>query len=135
MKNFRVKERFIELRTSGLSYDKIAHELKVSKQTLIDWSKLLENDLSNQKAIVLDAICEKYFLKKQHRLSLFGEQLDRVKKELSNRDLSSVPTEKLFDILLKISSASKEEQGTLEFKVKESVFDIQLGRDTVWPVP
>lgn len=42
MKDQETKERFIELRAKGLSFDKISKELKVSKQILIDWSRGLQ---------------------------------------------------------------------------------------------
>jgi len=41
MKDQQTKEKFIELRAKGLSFDKISRELRISKQTLINWSKKL----------------------------------------------------------------------------------------------
>ena len=36
---------FITLRADGLSFDKIAKQLKISKATLIQWSKLFEDNI------------------------------------------------------------------------------------------
>lgn len=51
MKDQETKERFVELRAKGWSFDRIARELKVSKQTLINWSRELALQIGNLKAI------------------------------------------------------------------------------------
>ena len=50
------KERFIELRAQGFSFDKIAKELGKAKQTLIDWSRELQDEIANRKAMELDTL-------------------------------------------------------------------------------
>jgi len=47
MKEQTVKERFLALRAQGLSFEKIARQLKVSKQTLINWSREFRYEISN----------------------------------------------------------------------------------------
>lgn len=42
MKDYKTKERFIELRAQGLSFDSIARELEVSKPTLIQFDEAAE---------------------------------------------------------------------------------------------
>ena len=39
MKDQETKEKFVELRAKGLSFDRIAQELHVSKQSLINLGK------------------------------------------------------------------------------------------------
>jgi len=39
MKDQKLKEEFLVLRAQGQSFEKIAKQLKVSKQTLINWSR------------------------------------------------------------------------------------------------
>jgi transposase len=99
MKPDETKEQFIELRAKGLSFDNIAKELGVSKQTLINWSKELSLEVSNIKAIQLEALQEKYYILKEKRIELFGEKLKAINDELSKRDLSDIPTERLLDLL------------------------------------
>ena len=41
---------FITLRADGLSFDKIAKQLKISKATLIQWSKLFEDNIKEFKS-------------------------------------------------------------------------------------
>ena len=107
--NIQDKERFIELRAKGWSYDKIGKELGKAKQTLIDWSKELQDEIANLKALELEALYEKYYLLKETRLQTFGEMLTKIKTEVESRDLSDVPTDKLLELLLKYNSQVKEE--------------------------
>lgn len=103
------KERFIELRAKGWSFDKIAKELDRAKQTLINWSKELEDEIANLKALELEALYEKHYLLKENRIETFGAMLTKIKKEVESRDLSDVPTDKLLDLFLKYNSQIKEE--------------------------
>jgi IS30 family transposase len=103
------KERFIELRAKGWSFDKIAKELGKAKQTLIDWSKELQDEIANRKALELEVLYESYYLLKENRLQTFGVMLSKIKKEIESRDFSDVPTEKLLELLLKYNSLVKEE--------------------------
>jgi len=125
MKDQETRERFVELRARGLSFDKISKELKVSKQTLIDWSRGLQEEIGNLKAIELEALQEKYFLTKEKRIELFGERLKAIKEELDKRDLKDVATDKLIELLLRYHRILKEEFTPLELMKQEEpgVFD------------
>ncbi|MCZ8162915.1 MAG: hypothetical protein O9275_19790 [Microcystis sp. LE19-196.1B] len=109
MELLETKERFIELRAKGWSFDKIAKELGKAKQTLIDWSKELQDEIANRKALELEALYESYYLLKENRLQTLGVMLTKIKKELEKRNLSDVPTDKLLDLLLKYESQLKDE--------------------------
>ena len=56
MELLQTKENFIDLRSKGWSFDKIAKELGKAKQTLIDWSKELQDEIANSKALELEAL-------------------------------------------------------------------------------
>lgn len=107
--NIQDKEQFIELRAKGWSFDKIAKELSKAKQTLIDWSKELQDEIANRKALELEALYESYYLMRENRLQTFGAMLTKIKEEVERRDLSDVPTDKLLELLLKYNSQVKEE--------------------------
>ena len=109
METTELKERFIELRAKGWSFDKIAKETGKAKQTLIDWSKELQDEIANRKALELEALYESYYLMRENRLQTFGAMLTKIKKEVESRDLSDVPTDKLLELLLKYNSQVKEE--------------------------
>jgi len=109
MELLETKERFIELRAKGWSFDKIAKELGKAKQTLIDWSKELQDEIANRKALELEALYETYYLQRESRLQTFGAMLTKIKEEVESRDLSDVPTDKLLDLFLKYNTQIREE--------------------------
>lgn len=118
MKDQETKNRFIELRARGWSFDKIAKELKVAKQTLIDWSQKFQEEITNLKAIELEALQEKFFLTKEKRIELFGEKLKAIAEELDKRDLKDIPTDRLIELLLRYHRILKEEFTPLELTKK-----------------
>lgn len=121
MELLETKQRFIELRAGGWSFDKIAKELGKAKQTLIDWSKELEEEIANYKALELEALYEAYYLHKENRLRTFGTMLTKIKEEVESRDLSEVPTDKLLDLFLKYSNQIKEEVIEPRFKSSQEI--------------
>jgi hypothetical protein len=123
MEDLKKKEAFIELRAQGLSFDKITRKLKVCKQTLIDWSKELEEEIGNLKAIELEALYEKYFLLKENRLQTFGELLARMSAELEKRNLADIPTDKLLDIMGRYQALIKEEYTEPRFQTSEEIYE------------
>lgn len=121
MELLETKQRFIELRARGWSFDKIAKELGKAKQTLIDWSKELEEEIANYKALELEALYEAYYLHKENRLRTFGAMLTKIKEEVDSRDLSDVPTDKLLDLFLKYNNQIKEEIVEPRFKSSKEI--------------
>lgn len=109
MGDLKDKEKFIELRAKGWTFDKIAKELHKRKATLIDWSKELESEIANRKAIELEVLYEKHYLLKEQRIEKLGNLLNKIINEIDNRDLKDIPTNKLFDLLLKYNKEIKEE--------------------------
>lgn len=109
MGDLEVKEKFIELRAKGWTFDKIAKELHKRKATLIDWSKELESEIANRKAIELELLYEKHYLLKEQRIEKLGNLLNKIINEIENRNLKDIPTNKLFDLFLKYNKEIKEE--------------------------
>ena len=129
MADSKTRERFIELRAKGLSFDKIAKDLGKAKQTLIDWSKDYQEEIANLKALELETLYEKYYLQKEARLKTFGEMLNKIKTEIETRDLSEVPTARLLDLLLRYDSQVKEELVEPVFSSSEEILEEQADRD------
>ena len=100
MELLETKERFIELRAKGWSFDKIAKELGKAKQTLIDWSKELQDEIANRKALELEALYETYYLLKEAKIKKYGSILSKITNELEERDFTKVPTGRLLELYL-----------------------------------
>lgn len=124
MKDNLQKGRFIELRAQGKSFSAIAEEIDVSKPTLIAWSRELGEHIQNLKAINDETLMEKYRLTKEREIKTLSHQLDAVEKELANRSLADLPTEKLYGVLFKLMDEARREHKPLTFAHTEYGIDI-----------
>ena len=129
MELLTTKERFIELRAKGYSFDKIAKELGKAKQTLIDWSKELQDEIANSKALELEALYESYYLMRENRLQTFGAMLIKIKEEIERRNLSDVPTDKLLELFLKYNAQIKEEIVEPIYKTSQEIKEERQDRE------
>jgi hypothetical protein len=102
MGNVDNHRRFIELRGQGVSYLKISEAIGVTTRTLMNWSKELANDISNQRIIEFEGLNEEYLLNREQQTKIAGAQLGQITEELLKRDLEDVPTAKLFDMQRKL---------------------------------
>lgn len=104
-----LKSQFVELRAKGWSYIRISKKLKVSKATLSNWRQELETEIASLRAMELEALYERYFLAKEGRITLLGEQLKTIQEELKIRKLDDISTDKLLELEIKFFQALKEE--------------------------
>lgn len=121
METLETKERFIELRAKGWSFDKIAQELGKAKQTLIDWSKELEEEIANLKALELEALYEKYYLLKEAKIKKYGAILSKITDELESRDFTDVRTGRLLELYLLYFERLSEEVVAPNFKSSQEI--------------
>ncbi len=103
------KHQFVTLRAKGYSYARIAKELGVSKGTLTVWNTELEAEVAELRAMELEALQEEFFLLKEGRIRLIGEQLKAIQTEIGKRDLSKVNTDKLLELQLRYFGELKGE--------------------------
>ncbi len=103
------KSRFILLRAKGHSYARIAKELGVSKGTLVNWNTELEEEIALGRSVELEALQEEFFLLKEGRIRLLGEQVKAIRAEIGKRDLSKVKTDKLMELQLRYFGELKGE--------------------------
>lgn len=123
---------FIELRAKGNSFDRIAKELKVSKATLIGWSKELKQEVDNYTALERDAVFKKYKITRLHQVQMYGERLNHIRKELSKRTLEDIPTEKLINMELRILNDLKDMDQSIILSRIENNCQISLERKIQW---
>ena len=106
MEMTKQQREFILLRADGISFDKIATQLKVSKATLIQWSKLFENEIKEIQFEAFIKIKELYVFNTQSRYKNLLEQLKIIDDGIVNTDLSKATIKDLFtiknDILMQV---------------------------------
>lgn len=92
------QREFILLRADGISFDKIATQLKVSKASLIQWSKLFEDEIKEIQFEAFIKIKEHYIFTTQSRYEKLLEQLTIIDDGIVNADLSKATIKDLFTI-------------------------------------
>ena len=104
-KDQEVHERFIALRSRGLSYAKISEELSVSKPTLIRWSRRYSSEIEELESGEMAAMCERFRIGREQRVERFVKMIDRIEGVLEGRDLSDVQTERLLREYVRLMAA------------------------------
>ena len=128
MELLETKERFIEMRAKGYSFEKIAKELGKAKQTLIDWSKELQDEIANLKALELEALYEKHYLLKEAKIQKYGAILSKITNELESRDFNKVPTGRLLELYLLYFERLSQEVIEPTFKSSEEILEEQTDK-------
>ena len=123
MKPPEVKEQFITLRAQGLTYVEIGRRLGVHRNTLIKWSKELQIDVANERAIQMEVLQERYYALKRQRLEQCGKQLKAILTELERRDLKAMPTDKLLSQALKFFAFLRGEEEEINFQATYNIED------------
>lgn len=126
------RQRFIELRAAGLSYEAVSKELGVSKQTLINWSKDLALDIQNARGLRLDELAQKFFVAKEKRIEAFGQRLAAILAELDKRNMNELETDKLLTLALKYGEMLRAEYEPLTLAGTAPIVDLALDKTVTW---
>lgn len=132
MTSIETQAKFIEMRAIGMNFAKISEKLKVSKPTLISWSKDFELDIQNLRTIEQEALREKYLITREKRIEMLGENLDKIKQELAKRDLSEIPTEKLFTLNIRLLQEIKAEETSSLLFAEKGPITMDFSELTEW---
>lgn len=115
MKDQETVQKFIERRAQGWSYVRIGSELGVAKSTLVEWSRKFRFDINNRRAIELDDLQHRVLGTVQSRVGELANKLSRVEEELRKRDLSQVPTARLYAMADALRRQMLRETGQVQF--------------------
>jgi len=117
MKDQESVQKFIELRSQGVSFNRIAAQLGVAKGTLVNWSQKYQHLIQNLRTIEWEDFTERTLVARPERLKALADQLRRLETELAGRDLSSIPTPQLHSMTEQLRRRLERECGTLQFSV------------------
>ena len=93
-----VQSSFIGLRAEGKSFNIIAKELKVSKPTLIQWSKLFENEIKDLQFDTFVTIKESHAWSSRQKYETMLKQLGKIDDAILEADLSQSSIKDLFTV-------------------------------------
>ncbi len=117
MHDIQVQQRFIELRTQGWSFARIAAELQVARGTLIQWSRQFQFDIQNQRAIEMEALREQLVTSCEVRAKTLASQLQAVEQELARRNVAELSTTRLFQLAESLRRQIEQATGSMTFSV------------------
>jgi hypothetical protein len=106
------QKKFLILRADGLSFDKIAKELKVSKPTLIQWSRIYKEYIQDLQFQDMRYLKEQYRYDKKAQYEQLLKQLEKFNEAINKADLSSSTIKDLHlirnDIIFKLEQIEKK---------------------------
>ena len=133
MKTVEDKQKFVELRAKGLSFERIAEELKVSKPTLIKWSEELFHEVQEAEFYELENLLENYKLMRKQRFENYCKLLSSALAELESRaaagKLQEVPTEKLLIMAEQLEKRIQQETKQELVSVTLGLGDFKIGTE------
>lgn len=122
------KLKIVELRSKDYSIQRIAKELGIAKQTVVDTVKEMREEIASLQAVQLDALYEAEALSVEARIKRLSSLLGKLQKELDERSLADVPTEKLVDLYLKTASTLESSLVSPIFKSSQELQDEREAR-------
>lgn len=106
---------FVMQRAQGKSFDKIADDLGITKQTLIKWQGELFSQIREQEFYEVQTITEAYAVTRRQRFDATAKTLQAVLAELSRRidtdQLADLPTDKLVNLALTLEKRLMQDTG------------------------
>ncbi|MDO5113405.1 MAG: hypothetical protein Q4E67_03430, partial [Planctomycetia bacterium] len=96
--------KFIELRSAGWSFAKIAEELAIDRRTLIRWASDYRLELAEARKLQKDCLRERLGLTEEKRLERLVSILERLEKRLGDETFESLPPEKALRLYFEVSS-------------------------------
>lgn len=104
-------ERFMELRSLGSSYHRIASQMDISVTTAKTWGKRFSLEIQQLARARVAKFAEEHLQVLENRLILRSEMIVSMRDELLTRDLSDIDTATLLKVYLRyLDSAQKEVQ-------------------------
>ena len=113
MKDQETVQKFIELRSQGWSFVRIAADLGVAKSTLTEWSRKFRFEIQNRRALALDDLLDNVLGSVQARVTGLAEKLGRVENELRQRALTEVSTPQLYSMAASLRRQIERQTGPI----------------------
>ena len=122
MKTKEQKEKFIQLRAEGNSFESISKNLNISKTTLISWSNKLKKEVNNLEFLKYQSILEQYKLTKHKRIEFLSGHINKINEALDSKDYKELSIQELLG--LKDQFVSKLHKETNEHTYQTGITEI-----------
>ena len=109
------KLQFVAKRAQGLSFDKIAQELGIAKNTLLQWQGELFDQIKEQEFYEVQELTEQFRITRRDRFEANARLLGAVRDELIRRSdaelLADLPLDKLVQLALLLEKRVTQDTG------------------------
>ena len=102
MKKESLKIKFVELRATGYTYEKICSQLKITKPTAVKWGKLFEKEIKDQQRYLISRIFSERIIEEEQGILVSLEQIRRKRKMNLKTQLSETIEKRFLKRLDKI---------------------------------
>lgn len=121
MYDTETKQKFIELRANGESYDKIAEILRVNRNTLINWNKEFQSEIENQLYIDITSTIELYGTLRKERIKSLLTRIKSISEALNAIDYTQLQPKDLILLLDSTEKQLEKELSNIKFHTGETV--------------
>jgi len=121
MKDQETKERFIQLRAEGMSFNNISKKLKISKTTLIKWSQEFDREINNLQYLAYQSLIEQYKVTKQEKINFLIKELHKIYEALSQKDYKELSVKDLIFIKERFENDLKNELVNKSYRTGEYI--------------
>jgi len=102
--DIEIRQKFVELRAEGKSYDAIAKRIKVSKPTLLKWSKELKDQIEEVSKTIEEQFLVEQKIKRILRAEKISDELDEAYRALSRTDYKNITKKEMINVIEKLES-------------------------------
>jgi len=124
-------KEFISLRAEGKSFDFIAKELKKAKSTLIQWSKIYQDDINDMIFLSMQSLKEEYQHTQREKYKKLLEHLAKVDKAITEIDLSKATIKDLILVRNDIQNSLNDMEKFTKFKDTNIIEKDLYGDDSI----
>jgi transposase len=137
MKDKQKQEKFIELRAKGLSFNKIAEEIDVSKPTLIKWSRDLYKEIANFEYLETQSLIEQYKISRSKKIETLTKKLSEIYSILEEYDIKSLSLKELIALKDNLENQLTTEKKSINYFTgeTESSFMFDIDKDIEITIP
>lgn len=109
-------KEFITLRANGKTFDHIAKKLNKAKSTLIQWSKIYQDDINDMIFLSMQQLKEEYQHTQREKYKKLLEHLAKVDKAITEIDLSRATIKDLILVRNDIQNSLNDMEKFTRFK-------------------
>lgn len=115
MKTLSEKQKFIELRAQGLSFEKISQQIRISKPTLIKWNAECHKEITNLKYFEIESLIDQYGITSKARIEGLAVLLEKALSALKNRSFDGITAKDLMSMIFQLDIKIKSELASYQY--------------------